>query len=213
MPMVNIHQLDHSPGLRQQISANLGEFDHAVQDESGLKAASVALTIFNHEGQAALIATRRTPRLSSHSGQWALPGGRIDAGENVIQAALRELDEEVSLKLPETQVLGRLDDYTTRSGYIISPIVVWSDCRLEDLAANPDEVASIHAFSFSELLRTDSPNLESIPESDRQVLSMNFLDDCIYAPTGAILLQFREVCLRGQATRVAHFDGPVFTWS
>ena len=77
---------------------------------------------------------------------------------------------------------------------------------------NADEVASIHAFTFTELARKDSPNLERIPESDRQVLSMNYLDDRIYSPTAAMLYQFREVCILGLNTRVAHYDQPVFAW-
>jgi 8-oxo-dGTP pyrophosphatase MutT (NUDIX family) len=141
-----------------------------------------------------------------------MPGGRIDAGETPVEAALRELHEEVNLSLSEDAVLGTLDDYVTRSGFVITPVVVWTDIEDINLHPNPDEVASIHAFTFSELTRDDSPNLEEIPESDRQVLSMNYLDDRIYAPTAAMLYQFREVALKGVQTRVAHFDQPVFAW-
>ena len=83
---------------------------------------------------------------------------------------------------------------------------------VDHLQPNPDEVDSIHAISFTELCRDDSPNLESIPQSDRQVLSMNYQDDAIYAPTAALLYQFQQVAILGQATRVLHFDQPVFAW-
>lgn len=177
-----------------------------------LTQAAVALTVISDEGNPALIVTRRTPRLNAHSGQWALPGGRVDAGESVIEAALRELHEEVGANLNHDALLGTLDIYETRSGYAITPVVVWSELTLEDLDPSPDEVQSIHSFTFKELLRTDSPNLETIPESDRKVLSMNYLDDVIYAPTAAMLYQFREVCLLGNDTKVAHYDQPVFAW-
>ena len=55
-------------------------------------------------------------------------------------------------------------------------------------------------------------NLETIPESDREVLSMNYHDDVMYAPTAAMLYQFREVAIEGRATRVLHFDQPLFAW-
>ena len=168
--------------------------------------------MIDDQGIASLIVTRRTPKLKSHGGQWALPGGRIDPGETEVEAAKREMAEEIDLTLPDDALLGCLDPYQTRSGYEITPCVFWSDAVPDSLTAAPAEVESIHTFSFAELLREDSPNLERIPESDRDVLSMNYLDDVIYAPTAAMLYQFREVCLRGLNTRVAHYDQPVFAW-
>ena len=198
--------------LRHECSGNIAGFANHQVTQNSLTRAAVALTVIEHQGEAALIVTKRARGLKVHSGQWALPGGRIDDGETTTQAALRELHEEVNLRLTEKAVLGLLDDYVTRSGYVITPVVVWADENIQNLNPNPDEVASIHAFSFAELTRDDSPNLESIAESDRQVLSMNFSDDRIYAPTAAMLYQFREVCILGKSTRVAHYDQPVFAW-
>lgn len=211
-----ISSYTYSAGLRQQLASNLDAFVDQRQPSTGLVSAAVALTVFEDNttglAEAALIVTKRTPRLKNHGGQWALPGGRVDPGESIEQAALRELQEEVNLDLSPDAILGTLDDYVTRSGFIITPVLVWSDTSLDELVANPDEVASIHAFSFTELVREDSPNLEDIAESDRQVLSMNYLDDRIYSPTAAMLYQFREVCLLNNETRVLHYDQPVFAW-
>jgi 8-oxo-dGTP pyrophosphatase MutT (NUDIX family) len=182
--------IDHRPfnaELRSLIAANLRAFDDQRHLDSALRAAAVAVMIFRHDDQGAVILTRRASRLRDHGGQWALPGGRIDAGETAVSAALRELHEEVNLNLDPSAVLGTLDDYVTRSGFIITPVVVWAEVKAIDLTLNPDEVESIHPFTFMELMRGDSPNLEIIPESDRPVLSMNYLDDRIYSPTAAML--------------------------
>ncbi|WP_439101309.1 NUDIX hydrolase [Congregibacter sp.] len=176
------------------------------------RAAAVTLTVCRDEGRSAVVVTRRSASLRAHSRQWALPGGRHDQGESAIEAALRELHEEVGLRAGPADVLGTLDDYATRSGYVITPVVVWTDKDWRELTPNPDEVDLVKPFSFKELARRDSPNLQSIEESDGQVLSMNFHDDRIYAPTGALLYQFREVAMFGRHTRVAHFDQPLFAW-
>lgn len=210
--MQPILSFSYTDALRQAIVANVREFQDRRQSSDHLKLAAVAVTIFEYNSDAAVIVTKRSPRLKEHTGQWAMPGGRVDAGETVIEAALRELREEVNLDLSEDQVLGTLDDYVTRSGYVITPVVVWAGIDDQDLRPNPDEVASIHPFTFQELIREDSPNLTSIPESDRLVLSMNYFEDVIYAPTAAMLYQFREVAIEGRETRVLDYDQPVFAW-
>ena len=159
----------------------------------------------------ALLLTRRVESLRSHAGQWALPGGRIDAGETPEQAALRELHEEVGLALGAEAVLGRLDDYATRSGYLITPVVVWAGAA-HTLAINDAEVASVHRIPASELLRADAPMLDHEHEADHPVLRMPVGRGWIAAPTAALLYQFREWLLLGRPTRVAHFEQPAFAW-
>lgn len=197
---------------RDRIRDNVHRFQDRQHGEADLRAAAVALTIFEHQGECALIITRRAGTLRAHGGQWALPGGRIDEGENAVQAALREMHEEINLELDETNVVGVLDDYQTRSGYVITPVVLWADIDFSQLIPNPEEVASIHPFTFSELSRPDSPHLETIPQSDRPVLSMHFGKIRIYAPTAAVLYQFREVAIFGRPTRVRDYEQPVFAW-
>ena len=160
---------------------------------------------------AALLLTRRALTLRQHPGQWALPGGRIDAGETPEQAALRELQEELGLQLSEDAVLGRLDDYATRSGYVITPVVVWGGAA-RDLQPAPSEVASVHRIAFAEWLRADAPILEANSHSEHPVLKMPLGEHWVAAPTAAFIYQFREVCLLGRDTRVAHFDQPRFAW-
>ncbi len=215
-----------SPGLEHMLRERLGGFDVRPQDRKGHRRAAVAVAVteqghgadlaglpqHSHWSDApALLVTRRAKTLSSHAGQWALPGGRIDTGETPEAAALRELREEVNLVLDGSAVLGRLDDYSTRSGYVITPVVVWAAAAREAVPQEA-EVASIHRIPVTEFLRADAPLLNHVRGAEHPVLRMPVGESWIAAPTAAFLYQFREVCLLGQHTRVAHFDQPFFAW-
>jgi 8-oxo-dGTP pyrophosphatase MutT (NUDIX family) len=162
-------------------------------------------------GGPAVLLTRRAARLRAHAGQWALPGGAVDAGERAIDAVRRELREELALGVDESDVLGVLDDYPTRSGFVITPFVVWGGPDPE-MRPDPAEVLSLHRVSFRELCRADSPRFVAIPESDRPVVQVPIGGDLIHAPTGAVLLQFRRVAIEGVCERVAGYEQPVFAW-
>jgi 8-oxo-dGTP pyrophosphatase MutT (NUDIX family) len=158
----------------------------------------------------ALVLTRRASGLRSHGGQWALPGGRCDEGETPVAAALRELHEELGLELAPAQVLGLLDDYPTRSGYLITPVVVWS-AKDAVITPSPDEVASVHRIALEDIERADAFDFTLIPESTRRVIRFRCGGQLIHAPTAALIYQFREV-LAGRTTRVAELEQPVFAW-
>jgi 8-oxo-dGTP pyrophosphatase MutT (NUDIX family) len=157
----------------------------------------------------ALLLTRRAARLNRHAGQWALPGGRLDPGETAEQAGLRELDEELGLPLAPERLLGRLDDYATRSGYVITPLVAWAGA-VQGLRPAPAEVASVHRLPLQELLRDDAPWVNQPRSGGAPILRMPVGHRWIAAPTAAFLLQFREWVLLGRPTRVAHYDQPFF---
>lgn len=199
---------------RGRTVANLDRFERQPSRHSELTPAAVALVVVaNERNEACFIITRRASGMRDHPGQWALPGGRMEPGETPAQAALRETEEEVGLALPPESVIGQLDDYPTRSGFVITPVVVWANAN-PTLHPNPDEVAEIYRVPLEALEHPDVPRLREIPESDRPVISVPIamLDAEIHAPTAAILYQLREVALRGESTRVAHFEQPVFAW-
>ncbi len=212
--------------LQQHIIANLANFKAITHENATLKQAAVAITIVNikhapaayeieyHESwadHAAIILTQRSARLRKHSGQWALPGGRMDPGELPEETALRELEEEVGLRLGQEHVIGRLDDFTTRSGFIMKPVIIWGGNDVA-LTPNPAEVAAVHRIPLREFMRDDAPILESGPSSKHPVLLMPIGNNWIAAPTGAILYQFREVAILGNEKRVAHYEQPFFAW-
>lgn len=197
------------PELRERFSAHLAAHD-LVGVEHDARAAAVAVTVVERAGEAAFVITRRAEHLTRHAGQWALPGGRIDAGESPEEAARRELAEEVAAVVDADAVLGRLDDYVTRSGFVITPVVVWAPGV--ELVADPAEVAEIHRVPIAELDRPDSPRFISIPESERPVVQLPLVGTLIHAPTAAILYQFREVAVHGRTVRVAHLEQPVWAW-
>ena len=109
-------------------------------------------------GHTALLLTRRAAGLRAHRGQWALPGGRCDAGETPVEAALRELHEELGLALGPDAVLGLLDDYPTRSGYLITPVVVWAGAGAA-MSPNPQEVASVHRIGARHHRAAPTPSI------------------------------------------------------
>ena len=125
-------------------------------------------------------------------------------------AALRELAEELGLVAGPDTVLGRLDDYPTRSGFVITPVVLGVAGRVEDLVPSEDEVAELFHVTLDEL--DVEPYYLDIPESDRPVVQLPLVGHRIHAPTAAVLLQFREVALHGRSTRVHGLEQPVFAW-
>jgi 8-oxo-dGTP pyrophosphatase MutT (NUDIX family) len=199
---------------RQRIAARCAAFARLEgEPEEGLKRAAVAIALVEAgegPGETALLLTQRASGLRAHSSQWALPGGRCDADETAIAGALRELHEELGLELAPDDVLGTLDDYPTRSGYLITPVVVWT-ADAAALSPNPAEVASVHRIALRIIERDDAFDFTTIPESHRRVIRFRHAGRFIHAPTAALIYQFREV-LAGRNTRVAELEQPVFAW-
>ncbi|ODU00241.1 MAG: coenzyme A pyrophosphatase [Pseudonocardia sp. SCN 72-86] len=203
------------------VTERMAVFDPVRIERPDLARAAVTITLVPDpdpfDGQSddplldglALLLTRRAPTLRRHANQWALPGGRLDPGETEIVAARRELDEELGLTLDDDAVLGVLDDYPTRSGYLITPVVLWGG-PAHDLTPNPAEVGSVHRVALRQI--DVEPRFLTIPESEAPVIQLPMLGRFVHAPTGAVLHQFREVVLHGRPTRVAHLEQPVFAW-
>lgn len=198
--------------LRARVRVHLEAFPRRIRAEPGLRPAAVAVVLVpGGDGRACFLLTRRAAALRTHARQWALPGGRLEPGERPVAAALRELREEVGLDLEPRAVLGLLDDYPTRSGFVVTPVVVWGEAAGVP-RPDPAEVEGIYAVPLDELERADLVRFVTIPESPRPVIQLALLGSLIHAPTAAILFQLREVALHGRPTRVDHFEQPVWAW-
>lgn len=196
--------------LLATIAANLARHAPARLAPGELKRAAVSVIVTaDADGNAALLLTRRAAHLSAHAGQFALPGGRVESRESVLEAARRETREEIGLELAADAVLGRLDDYATRSGYLITPLVAWCPPQAP-LQPNPTEVAQVYRVPLADL--GEGPEFISIAESDRPVVRYPLLGTRVHAPTAAVIYQFVEVGLHGRDTRVAHLEQPVWAW-
>jgi 8-oxo-dGTP pyrophosphatase MutT (NUDIX family) len=200
----------HDHAMQRRLQAHLTA--PRLLDQEGSRRAAVALAVSETgDGCAGLLLTRRAHGLRTNPGQWALPGGRLDDGETVSQAAARELHEELGIPPRSILELGRLDDYRTQTGFVISPVVVW----LSDDAAvvpNAAEVASVHPLTLDELDRDGEPLFVEVKGAHGPVLQLPILGTRLHAPTGAILYQFRERGLHGRDVDVNSFHEPPFAW-
>lgn len=193
----------------EDVAASLARHERHTAERPDLKRSAVAITLVPEPGGPAFLLTRRAAALRRHAGQWALPGGRADPGETPGTTARRELAEELGLALGADAELGMLDDYPTRSGYLITPVVLWAGPD-PVLRPNPDEVGELHRVPVASI--DVEPRFLTIPESDAPVIQLPLFDRYVHAPTAAVLYQFREVVLHDRATRVAHLEQPVFAW-
>lgn len=200
--------------LRRKILENLSQFDiRQVDKKQTATRAAVAIVVeARHQQQACIYLTLRSSKLRKHAGQFALPGGKLDEGETVEMAARRELSEELGVTLEEDSVLGKLDDFSTRSGFVITPIILWNNTAAEPLP-NEDEVARFYRIPIIDLLDPELADYED-HSGDKPIFSItpSSVGTSVYSPTAAIIYQFREVALLGKDTRVSHYEQPAFAW-
>ncbi|MCH5643228.1 CoA pyrophosphatase [Gordonia sp. ABSL49_1] len=185
-------------------------FERRPAPAADTRPAAVAVVIAERDGAQGIWLMKRPATMRRHAAQYALPGGRLDPGEDAITAGLRELHEELGIELDASSVIGLLDDYRTRSGFVMTPIVCWADDAFEPVP-NPDEVAQIFFVTFDEL--GVEPRFLTIPQSPRPVIQLPIVGALVHAPTAAVIYQFAEVVLRERHTRVDGFEQPVFAWS
>ncbi|HWA63649.1 MAG TPA: CoA pyrophosphatase [Caulobacteraceae bacterium] len=194
--------------LRDRIVANLTALPRLQMDHAGLRRAAVAIVLSPREGELTYVLTRRATSLRRNSGNYALPGGGLEPGEDAVAAAIRETAEELGVAVEEA--LGLLDDFRTLGGHIVTPVVLWSDAPLE-LRPDPVEVQSAWFVPVADLDHPDAPMSEPHPDGGEPILRMHMQGHWINPPTAAWLYQFREVALHGREARVHRVGQPTWT--
>lgn len=195
---------------RAAIAANLAAFPRRALDPTGRRRAAVAIVLSRQEGELTYLLTRRALTMRRGAGNYALPGGNLEPGEDAVTAAIRETSEELGVAITPQEALGMLDDFLTLGGHIVTPVVFWSD---ETLSLNPDPTEVDRAWfePVERLNHPDSPMSEDHPDGGEPILRMFADDNWINPPTAAWLYQFREVGLHGRHIRVSMIGQPEWT--
>jgi 8-oxo-dGTP pyrophosphatase MutT (NUDIX family) len=165
----------------------------------------VAIVVIHDNGTPCIPIFQRTSSMSRHAGQMALPGGRVHEGESAEECAMRELHEELGLSVKPQDVMGLLDDFDTRSGFTITPVVIWAGAESAALQPSKHEVAQLFMIALPDLRTAASM------AKPGEAFSLRLERVQVFAPTAAILYQFSEVALDGRPARVTDFYQPPFT--
>ena len=161
-----------------------------------LKPAAVLLLVVNH-AEPAVVFTQRTAHLADHAGQIAFPGGRCESDDcDPETTALREAQEEIGLEPGRVQVLGRLPEYRTSTGYAVTPVVGWAEPPLA-FTPDPHEVAEIFEVPLAFILAPANPKLHRITVQgvERQYYAFPYRDRYVWGVTAGILRNLRDVLL------------------
>ena len=162
---------------------------NAPAERPTLKPAAVLIGVVEHPDGPAVILTRRSDSLRSHTGQVALPGGRCDPGETPWQTALREAHEEIGLEPSLVTLAGLSTPYRTGTGYHITPVVGFIAPGFS-LTVNPDEVADVFETPFKFLMDPANhiQHEREIPTGiTRRFYGMTWEDRFIWGATAGIL--------------------------
>jgi 8-oxo-dGTP pyrophosphatase MutT (NUDIX family) len=196
--------------LRARIEGHLARFDRTALPTEGRRLAAVAIVVAPSDAGPAFLLTRRALHLRRNAGNYALPGGGVDPGEDAIDAARRETREEVGVDLPREAALGLLDDFATLGGHVVTPVVFWSPAPLAPVP-NPEEVHLVWQVPLADLDHPRAPRREKHPDGGPPILRMFARGGWVNPPTAAFLWQFREVCLHGRPARTDQIGQPGWT--
>ena len=191
-----VSRLAASPPLEDLLTADDLEKHHEAA-KLALKPAAVLLLVVNHPGDPTVVFTQRTAHLSDHGGQISFPGGRTDEGDGTAErTALREAEEEVGIPPERIEILGRLPEYRTVTGYCVTPIVGWAEPPLT-FRPDPDEVADVFEVPLSFLLDAGNHRHESafFRGRQRKYWAMPYGERFIWGATAGMLVTFHRILI------------------
>jgi len=189
-----VSRLAASPPIEDLLTADDLERQHEIA-KGGSKPAAVLLLVVNHPGDPTVVFTQRTAHLADHAGQISFPGGRVEEGDGTPEhTALREAEEEVGITPNRVEILGRLPDYHTGTGYRVTPIVGWAEPPLT-YRPDPHEVADVFEVPLAFLLDSGNHRYESafFKGRMRNYWAMPYGERFIWGATAGMLVTFHRI--------------------
>jgi 8-oxo-dGTP pyrophosphatase MutT (NUDIX family) len=194
-------QVNHS-SLRStpELLGRLQRFANAVEQTpppAGSRASAVLVPIFDGPSGPEVVLTRRSQVLTSHKGEVSFPGGRVDAGETFIQAAIREAYEEINLEPSHVQVIGEMNSLSTYvSNSHIVPVLAYLETPPSMTAVNA-EVDRVFSVALTELVRDDTYVEEhwGTPPNQHQIHFFHLDDETVWGATGKMLHQLINIAV------------------
>jgi 8-oxo-dGTP pyrophosphatase MutT (NUDIX family) len=159
-----------------------------------LRPAAVLVPLIAHRDTVSVMLTQRTEHLNAHAGQISFPGGRIeDDDENAVAAALREAHEEVGLPPERVEVIGRLDDYVTGTGFVVAPVVGIIEPPYP-VDPDPFEVADVFEVPLAFLLNPANHHRHSktFNGRERHFYAMPYGERYIWGATAAMIVNLYD---------------------
>lgn len=191
-----VARLAASPPLEELLTADDLE-RHRAKPEEPLKPAAVLLLVVNHPGAPTVVFTQRTAHLADHAGQISFPGGRVEEADATVErTALREAEEEVGIPAARVDILGRLPEYRTGTGYAVTPVVGWAEPPLT-YKPDPHEVADVFEVPLAFLLDEGNHRYESAFYRGRmrKYWAMPYGERFIWGATAGMLVTFHRVLI------------------
>ena len=180
-----------------RLRAILGERPAIEIDAPNLKRAAVLIPLVPNGSGWSLLFSRRSANLAAHSGQIAFPGGGVESGEPLEAAAVREAREEVGIASERIELIGRLDDLVTHSGFLVAPFVGIIDERV-DYVLQASEVEEVFEVPIEALLSPDQPEVRYVPFRSKSYPAYFYRHQQheIWGLTGRILKHFLDFVWR-----------------
>jgi 8-oxo-dGTP pyrophosphatase MutT (NUDIX family) len=178
----------------ERLRALLAERPAIALDAPEYRRAAVLVPLVRDGDGWSILFSRRADNLAAHSGQIAFPGGAVEAGETLELAAVRETEEEVGIARDRVELIGRLDDLITNSGFLVAPFVGTIATRIEYILSE-SEVAEVFEVPIDALLAIDQPEVRYVPFRDKRFPAYFYRYDRyeIWGLTGRMLKAFLDL--------------------